>query len=386
MKTVLYVHHVSGMGGASHCLLLLARHMEAQGFRPVVVGQQVHEGVCEACEREGITYYPLYLSSWAKSDQTWRDLIHIPNKLNTLRRLVRICRKEDVSLIHTNLSFCMDGALAASVLRLPHVFHVRDEFSPYYRIYYGGTRGAVRTMNRFSDAIITVSNGVAQPFRQHNVGDTVHVVPDAVTIPPEPDNYNSDTVRQQYDLPVDARLIGQFGVLAERKGQIDLVRALAHLHKHEPDTHAVIVGSGYDSYADSVRAEAVTLGITDRVHFIPHVKDVWPLTRAMDIITCPSRAEGFGLVFVEGMGAGKPVVGTAVGGITDIIRDGENGLLVPPAAPEKLADALLRFIRDDDFRARCVETGLREATTRYTPELHIARVAEVYRNLLKTRR
>ena len=385
MKTVLYVHHVSGLGGASHSLLLLVKHIAAQGYRPVVAGQQVEEGVQAACRDLGITYYPLYLSSWAKSDLTWRDVLRIPNKLNTLRRLARICRKERVDLVHTNLSFCMDGALAAAATGRPHVFHVRDQIDTDFRQYFGGLRGAVRFMRRFGDRVIGVSSNAKRAFERFGAGDTVRVIPNAVEIPPEPAEFDAAEVRRAFGLPAEAFLIGQFGNIAPWKGQLDLVTALDRVVREHPQAHLVVVGSGSGSYPGEVRALVDVLGLGGHVTFIGHQDDIWPLMRAVDMVACPSLSEGFGRVVIEAMGVGKPVVGSTTGGIPDIIADGVNGLLVPPGAPERLALAISRLAGDADVRARLAEAGLRDATTLYLPETHAANVAKVYEELLGRR-
>ena len=142
-KTILYVHNIAGMGGASHSLMLMARRIRDHGWKPIVAGQQDHEGVWEQCEKAGIPYYPLYLSDWSRSGMTWHDLLYLPSKLNTIRKLVRICREEDVSLVHTNLQSCLEGAFAARIAGLPHIFHVREQINPTVRKYWGGVRGGV---------------------------------------------------------------------------------------------------------------------------------------------------------------------------------------------------------------------------------------------------
>jgi len=383
MLTVLYVQISSGMAGASHSLLTLAQYIRKYNVRPIIVGQQDREGLWEECEKHGITYYPLYLTSWARSDLSLRDILYIPNRLNTFRRLVKICRDEHVDLVHTNLHFCLDGALAAKYLGIPHVFHVRDEFSPLYKRWFGGTKRTVHIMQRLSDRIITVSESVAQDIEQHGAKESVRTVLNPVEIPPRPVKHDSNEIRKRFGLPQSIPLIGLFGVIAERKGQLDLVQALRSLLAIGTRVHAIVVGQGYDAYEAEVRATVKTHNLEDSITFIRHQADVWPLLRSVDVVAVPSRAEGFGRIVVEGMAAGKPVVAASVGGIVEIIEHRVNGLLVPPASPQDLADALYELLVDHDLAQRLAKKGRRDAENAYSPESHARNILSVYDDILR---
>jgi len=382
VRTVLFVQISSGMGGASHSLLLLASRLHRYGYRPIIAGQQDREGLWHEADLRGIRYYPLFLTSWARSDNTIADLRYLPNRLNSIQRVAGICARESVTLVHTNLPFCLEGALAAKLLGLPHVMHVRDEFSPLYRTYWGGTRGAVVGISRMSDRVIAVSRNIKHSFDKHGVGDRVRVVPNAVEVPPVPAGYDPRTVRQSFRLPPCGPLVGVFGSVAARKGQIDFVRAMKAILATRPSAHAIIVGDAVDSYGQEVKKETASLALSERVHFIPHQANVWPLLRAVDIVVVPSRAEGFGRIIVEGMAAGKPVVASAVGGILDIVQHEENGLLVPSARPDELARAVLRLLKDASLARRLGERGAECARERYGPEAHVRRVVAVYDELV----
>src|SRR5262249_56746103 len=99
----------------------------------------------------------------------------------------------------------------------------------------------------------------------------------------------------------------------------------------------VIVGDG--PLRESLAGQARTLGVEDSVRFEGTVADVRPVLAAMDVFVLPSRAEGMSNALLEAMAAGRPVVATAVGGNTEVVTDGETGLLVPPANPAAIARA-----------------------------------------------
>ena len=372
------------MGGASHSLFVLASHLPDVGYRPIIAGPQDHEGVQAEAHRRGIPYYPLYLTSWAKSDLGWRDLFRIPNRLNTLRKLAAICRAESVALVHTNLASCLDGALAARLCGLPHIMHVREEFSPLYREWFGGMRRGARTIRRMSNRVIVVAKEVARSFEDYGVSDGIRTIPNAVELPDLDDVVDRGSVLQKHGIPDDLPVIGVLGVLAERKGQLDFIRALRVLADAGVAVRGLIVGDSYDDYGTRVADEIGTLGLSGTVTLLGHQSDVWPLLRAIDLLAVPSRSEGFGRIVVEGMLAERPIVGTATGGIPDIVRHGIDGLLVPPGAPDQLAQALMSVLELPDRGRLMAETARRRALADYSPEVHVQRIAEVYAELLRS--
>lgn len=168
--------------------------------------------------------------------------------------------------------------------------------------------------------------------------------------------------------------------LAWEKGLGDLLAALALTRKTIPDAHVVLVGDGADRAA--LEARAKELGITTAVTFrgaLPNAEALAVL-RTADVFACPSLAEGLGIVFIEAQACGVPPVGTNVGGIPDVIADGESGLLVPANDPDRLAAALTRVLSDEPLRARLVVGSLASAA-RFDWQKIMPRYAEMYQEL-----
>jgi glycosyltransferase involved in cell wall biosynthesis len=142
-----------------------------------------------------------------------------------------------------------------------------------------------------------------------------------------------------------------FGRLNAWKGQQIAIDALAQL---PPDCHLWIVGAplfGEQAFEAELRAQAARLGVASRAHFLGFRDDIATLMRAADVVVHASvLPEPFGRVVVEGMLARRPVIATRGGGVTEIIADGENGMLVPPGDAGALARAVT-VLRDDPARA-----------------------------------
>jgi glycosyltransferase involved in cell wall biosynthesis len=168
--------------------------------------------------------------------------------------------------------------------------------------------------------------------------------------------------------PLPHRVL-QLGRLVPRKGAAVSITALALL----PDTELVVAGGPpADRLADDpevrrLRALADTVGVADRVRFTGGVpsREVPPLLRGADVVVCPADYEPFGIVPLEAMACGRPVVASTVGGQLDTVADPGTGRLVPPRHPEALAAAVGELLADPAGRAACGETGRRRVLRRY---------------------
>lgn len=193
---------------------------------------------------------------------------------------------------------------------------------------------------------------------------------------PRHDGQGAALLRHQ--LGLDGRpLVGLFGRLSEWKGQHILLEALAQME----DVQAIIAGGalfGQESYEERIRRLCGDLGLAERVRFLGHRKDVPELMAAVDIVVHASIApEPFGRVVVEGQLAGRPVIATRGGGVTEIVADEETGLLIPPADAPALAAAIARLIRDPALAGRLAEAGRRDAAQRFSLAASLASMTAV---------
>ncbi|MER6307990.1 glycosyltransferase [Streptomyces sp. NPDC001739] len=184
-------------------------------------------------------------------------------------------------------------------------------------------------------------------------------------------------------------LLLQLGRLVPRKGAALSISALPRL----PDAHLVIAGGppaaelDQDPEVRRLRALARAAGVADRVRFTGGVpcEDVPPLLRAADVVLCPADYEPFGIVPLEAMACGTPVVATAVGGQLDTVVDTVSGRLVPPRDPGALARAVGELLADPEHRAACGAAGRRRVLARYGWDTVAAATETVYRGLLAHR-
>ena len=198
--------------------------------------------------------------------------------------------------------------------------------------------------------------------------------------PPDP------AARAALGLDPQRPVVGTIGRLEDRKGHDQLLRAagtmLAGGNGRRPQI--VIVGDG--PLREKLQAQAHSLGVADSVRFVGTVADVRPSLAAMDVFVLPSHAEGMSNALMEAMAAARPVVATAVGGNTEVVVDGKTGVLIPPADPAAIADAIAALLRDPD-RAAGLGAAAREfVTRRFGARARVAELEQLYEERLALRR
>ncbi len=173
------------------------------------------------------------------------------------------------------------------------------------------------------------------------------------------------------------------GRLASNKGLLDLIPAFGRLHAAHPEARLVLVGED-GGMGPAVRAKVAQLALADAVHLLGHLDDDRDLASGYSgarFLVLPSEYEAFGLVLLEALAHGTPVVASRVGGIPEFVPDGEAGLLVPPRSPDELVAAMDRLWNDEDLRRRLGEFGRDHVVPRYTWDALADRVDAVYREV-----
>lgn len=179
---------------------------------------------------------------------------------------------------------------------------------------------------------------------------------------------------------VHAFLVGHVGALVDsHKGQLALIELARRLAGPAPDVGFVLVGGG----ADEARLRQAAAGLPN-LRFTGEVGNVGDHLAAFDLFIYPSRHEGLGSILLDALAAGLPIVASAVGGIPEIVADGENGLLCPPGDVDALERAVLALRADPALRARMASAN-REKARQFTAAAMTARYAALYRDLATAR-
>lgn len=196
----------------------------------------------------------------------------------------------------------------------------------------------------------------------------VAVIPNAVDLQKFTPQRRDEALRLSFLQNPNELLLGVVSRIDKGKGLLEVIDAASKLKLDEIPFRMIIVGKetiGEEGTLAVLEAEIKRLGLENEVLLIGHRADIDTIMASIDVLVMPSPSETFGRVLIEAMASGAAVIASAGGGVPDIIRDGEDGLLVPPLDAEGLADAMIRISRNQELRQRLAENGLRAARDRY---------------------
>jgi glycosyltransferase involved in cell wall biosynthesis len=299
-------------------------------------------------------------------------------------RLRRLVQQGRFDLVHTHMPYVAVGA--RTMLRRPlPIVHTEHNTWETYR---SATRWANRLTYSRNAAVIAVSHAVASSIRRvplvpawPPVRVIHHGAELSSTCPTTPEARARARVR--LGISPGALVVGSVGNFTPKKNHQTLLEATARIAAQHGKLRLVLVGSGPLELA--LQDSARSLGLMNRVVFAGSRDDVPELLPAFDVFALSSKYEGLPIALLEAMAAGVPCVATAVGGVPEVVTDGEEGLLVPAGDPAALADALSALADSAALRSGA---GRRAAETarRFDITEAVRRTEDVYRDALRASR
>ena len=371
------------IGGPATHVVLLNAGLERHGYDCLLVTGS--EGASEGSLRDLAQSSNLRLAlipELGREIAPWSDLV-------TLVKLYRLMRRERPHVVHTHTAKAgFVGRIAARLAGVPivlhtfhgHVFH--GYFSP------AKTRLFLlieRLGARLSTRMITISPRLREEIAEFGVAETDQI--DIIPLGFELDEFASQPratgdFRRALGIPGDAKLVGAVGRLVPIKNIPLLLEAAALARQEDPDIRVVLVGDG--ELREELQARAAALGLAQAVVFAGWRRDLASVYADLDAVVISSRNEGTPASLIEAMATGCPVIATRVGGVPDLIVDGETGRLVPPGDREALAEALLTLFREPAGTVRMTELARRRVLERHQAKRLVADVDRLYRELLTT--
>jgi glycosyltransferase involved in cell wall biosynthesis len=343
--TVLQIMDRLNVGGAALHAVLVSRGLDRTKYRTVlVVGSvEANEGdmgyLLEERGPDGGVEKVVSIPSLGRELRPLRDL-------ETTWRLLQVMRLERPAIVHTHKSKAgAIGRLAALVCGVPvrvHTFHghvLRGYFGPAKSAFY---RGLERLL-----AVATSKLVVLSPRLVDELSDELKVARrdrfEVIPLGFDLDRFADLTsvrgqLRRELGVGNDVRLIGIVGRMVPVKDHATFVAAAHLLARRRPDVHLVFVGGG--ELEAAIRADIDGRGLTARAHFLGWRRDLGPIYADLDVVALSSINEGTPVSLIEALAAEVPVVGTAVGGVPDLLRGGTFGALVPAGDAGALATAM----------------------------------------------
>ena len=361
----LVLHGSAEWYGSDKVLLAtMAALRDDPAFRPVIV---LHEDgpLRAALVAAGLEVHVAGVTKIRRALFTPVGVLQLPGQLAaTCRALDAVAAGRRVGLVYSNTLAVLGGAVWAWRRRGPHLWHVHEIL-----LHPALVRRGLPRLAAWASGHVLANSRQTQAWLEReapSLAGRVSTVFNGLGPVPAPDAASAAAaaaVRARLGLRDGDVLATLAGRINAWKGQDLLIEALARLAAAPggPPLHVAIVGdvfAGQEALRERLHAQVAAAGLGTHVHFLPFVADIWPVWRASDIAVVPStEPEPFGMVAIEAMACGLPVVAAAHGGLLDIVEPEATGLLFTPRSAVALADALARLAADAALRQRLGAAG-----------------------------
>jgi glycosyltransferase involved in cell wall biosynthesis len=327
----------------------------------------------------GVAVFTLPMQRLRRSPRALQDW------LTGARAIAALARQIDAELIYANtVRAAIYGALATRLVGLPLIWHMRDFWLGESRPRYAWADAlGKRLLSAAATRVITNSHAVASnlPVRRK-----VTVVHNGIEVRRFDPDMDGQPFRQEQGIPSHAPLVGMVGRLRPWKGQDRFLRALARVLAQIPEAWFAIIGGAIfeiaDGYTEQLQKLNTDLGLAGRAIFTGHMEDVRPALAALDVFVHPGDPEPFGLVNIEAMAMGKPVVAFHHGALPEIVADTETGVLIAPRDEAALAEAVIALLQNPALRQSMGKAGRVRVETRFTAERMATQVEAVLGEVL----
>ncbi len=371
------------LGGAQENTLLTVAHLDRMRYKVTLASGPTTgpEGTLEDRIPSDIAFEPI--PELVRDPHPVKDMI-------ALRRLYALMRRGQYHIVHTHTTKAgLLGRIAAGLARVPIVVHTPHGHAFHGYLNSAGSRAlqwVERQFARWTDRIICLTEAERQDHLRFCVGppEKFEVIHSGVDI----ERFrrarlaSSHHSRRAFGLPEDGPLVGCVARLVPVKGVRHLLEAVPLVRAAVPQAAVVFVGDG--PLRGELERRAAVLQLNGAVTFLGLRRDVADIVALCDVVVLPSLNEGMGRAAVEAFAAGRPVVGSRISGIQDVITDGQTGLLVPPADPNALAHAIIRCLASPALSDAMGRRAQGEAE-RYSLIQMIAKIDRLYTGLLATR-
>jgi glycosyltransferase involved in cell wall biosynthesis len=304
-------------------------------------------------------------------------LARLPGTVRALRRTMEALQPD---VVHSNSAYCLYGAFAARAVRLPHVWHIR-EMAPQVPVL---TAAYATMIRRLSSVVLAMSQPCLDALYATAPEGSV-VMPDALDAAAFRAAHVPGRLRHELGIAPGTRIVGFAARLDPWKGADVFLAAAAQVAQARRDVVFVVAGGapqGLERHEADLRAQVAQSGLSDRVMFLGwryRMQDMADVMEGFDVFCHTSVvAEPFGLVLLEAMAMGTPVIASKAGGPLSILQDGVSGVLCPPGRPEALATGILALLDDPDRARRIGATGRARVEAEFSVPRFTERLSAVY--------
>lgn len=374
---VIYVVTRIAMDSACKQAILVSENMDREIYETLLV-----RGSCESNE--------VCMSRWI-DERNIRN-VHIPQMKREIRlisdfiawlKMLWLFIKEKPDIVHTRTAKAGTiGRIAAKVAGVPVIIHTFD--GHVFNGYFGKWKtrfilGVERMLARFTTRIIAISNSQKQELIEYlkiSDPDKIKVIHIGFDFDNDLKPAENGSIRDEFNFSDDDLLVGYVGRLAPIKRLDRLIDAYELVAKKVPSAKFVIIGDG--EQREEITEWVKEKNLHDRTYFLGVRQDMAKVYSALDVIALSSDNEGTPAVLIEALNYEIPVVATNVGGVPDVVADGENGLLCEDNGPKHLAENLITVLNNKDLRNRLGHRGRSDVRNRFSLETLLQKLSALY--------
>lgn len=388
---ILYINGRSDkVAGAQLCLLNLIKRINHDRFEPIVLLYNKGEfaAALEGLETKVIVRELGTISRSYNPVKLVRFIFYLIIGLYFVRRMIT---RYKIDIIHCNQNVCIFyAAIAGWTTEAKCIWHVRNRVSNF------GIIGSL--LYRLTHKIICVSDYIKVPFLKMFPDAVLKVdtVYDGITQIEETPEEMLVKLRKEFGILTSNKVVGTVGRITRWKAQDYFLEAVSILVKKYPDLKIMVVGDcveGTDKeykesgkFKEELKEIVLKFGLSSNVIFTGFRKDACHIIKLFDVFVLPSIEEPFGMVLLEAMVQGVPIVATNAGGVPEIILDGKEGVLVPPRQPQKMADAIEKIMTNKEAAKNLARNGLIRVRDNFSIKTSVRNIESIYEELLKVKR
>lgn len=412
LKKILFIQHASGFGGSAMSLLYTLQGLKNQAgdqYEFLVALAKWNESLSDFYEKAGFRVIkPNWIDTYEHTQGAFNKLwnpVHVIREFKQIRNLFKAKRNTAAlielvkpDIIHLNSVVLLGSALAAKKSKTPLVWHVRE---PSVKGFFGLRRFVIRHfLGTLSNSSIFICNADKASWGNPKNGTVVYNFIDFEIFDK---NISKPEAIKEILIPKGDLIVLFLGGFTKIKGGIYLIKAMNNLVKKYPNRkiHLLFPGGiyqkpdyllyriaqkllpffGLGTHVQLIEKEMAKCSNQETFVKFPFVKDIARLFLVSDVLVFPSIRPHFARPVIEAGAMGKPVIGSKLGGVEELIKDGENGFYIKPKSAQEIEERLEYLLNNRQEMNRLGNNGYEIASKKYQARLNIQQIIEIYTKL-----
>lgn len=350
MKKILFLHSGAELYGADRILLEIVTNINKEKFQPIVVLPNDGPLVTELKKNNikvRIISYPIIRRKYFNIKGILKYFIEYKK---SVKDICEFAQNEGVNIIHNNTIAVLEGISIKRKMNIPLIVHIHEMIENPRLI----AKILYSIMCKNATKTIVVSNAVKEHIRKYYKKENAIVIHNGIDIKKYNTKNDTEYLKKELNIPSKALVIGMIGRINAIKGQNDFVEVVNELIKYDSNIYGIIVGdafTGQEWRVEQLLKKINDFGVQENIKYCGYRKDIPNIHNLIDIYVLPSiKKDSFPTVVLESMASGNPIVAYKCGGVTEMVKNGENGYLVEIGDKQKLLCAIKKIADDKMLR------------------------------------